>query len=61
MSQENPALFCAMLLAVGTLLDIAAKFPWLRREANPPSIKIAKKNATAARFMRAEEVDSDIW
>jgi hypothetical protein len=61
MSQENSALSCAMLLAVGTLLDIAAKFPWLRREANPPNrTKIAKKYATVARFVEAKEVNNDI-
>ena len=55
-----------MLLAEAALLhwasDIAARFPWLRREANPPNkMKIANKYATVARLVGAEEVKSDIW
>ena len=66
MSQENPVLPCAMLPAEAALLhwasDIAAKFPWLRREANPPNkMKIAKKYTTVARVVGTEEVKSDIW
>ena len=68
MSQENSALSCAMLLAEAILLrcasDIAASSLWMWREANPPNrTKIAKKYATVARFVGAEEMNTcnDIW
>ena len=66
MSQENPSLSCAMLPAEAVLLrcasDIAARFPWICREANPPNrTKIAKKYATVARPVGAQGVNSDIW
>ena len=61
-SQENSALSCVIPLAEAALLrwatNIAARSPWLRREANPPiKTKIAKIYATVARI----EVNSDIW
>ena len=67
MSQENPALSWAMLLAEpeAALLhwasNIEVRSPWLCREANPPNkTKIAKKYATVERLVGADEVNSDI-
>ena len=66
MSQENSALSCATLLAEDSLLrwasdmPMAARSPWLCREANPTNRrrKVAKKYATVTRLVG--EVNSNI-